>query len=238
MQSEFRNAIEIQGHPTFAGRLCYGVLIYQSGSGATIKVRRKLRETTKRRGHNANLTQLPAATTPSSTSPKSPALPSASQPAAAPSLEDFEFNCFPPRLGINTQSCKLRAEQLFVGVSGASLQLGDFRVGPLRTRLAARNILSDPDHQCLMYQTSDGIFRLIDDDDLRNAVRDARRSSRNYIRISCKTQDDIGWLTSLLLRCELLIGWTSLLTADITALLLRFVLGLWWKSKNYASHYW
>ena len=109
------------------------------------------------------------------------------QPVAEFALADFELNCFPPRLSLKTTSCKIRAGQLFVNGSGASLQLSDFRFEPLRNRLQARNVLSDLNHQCLMYDTPAGVIGVIDDDDLRNAVHFAPANGRNSIKITVRT---------------------------------------------------
>ena len=113
------------------------------------------------------------------------------QPTAEFALADFEFNCFPPRIGKQTPSCKVRAEQLFAADFGATLQLKDFRIELLITRLQMRNVISDLAQQYLMYDTPEGMIIVLDNEDLQNSVRYSRNHGRNSIKISVRTEGDI-----------------------------------------------
>ena len=48
LEAGFRITIEITSHPQFVPHLCRGVLIYQSGAGATVKVGEELEELVER----------------------------------------------------------------------------------------------------------------------------------------------------------------------------------------------
>ena len=230
LAGELGRAIQIAGIPSFAIRLCRGVLTYQARPADSTTVREELREVLRKSDHNADLKKLTDQADPSSasirasvplkppqpevaplTTPRSPVPPLHSpltpapvtfrgssvplrlpQPIADLALADFEFNCFPPRIGKQTPSCKIRAEQLFAADFGATLQLEDFRVELLMTRLQIRNVISDLPKQCLMYDTPEGMIMVLDDEDLQNAVRYSRNHGRNSIKISVRTQDDTG----------------------------------------------
>ena len=223
---EFGDAIQIAGSPSFAVRLCRGMLTYQARMRCSNTVREELRRVKKRCDHNADLMKLADQSDGSSASTRSPTPLETPQPEVAPlttptfsvparsppftpftpapmnvrksslPLVDFEFNCFPPHIGKKTPSCKIRAEQLFTVESRAELQLEDFRVERLIDHLQARNVISDLDQQDLMYYTPEGMITVLDDEDLQNAVRFSRNRGHNSIRFSVITQDDMSESTS------------------------------------------
>ena len=242
LAGELGGAVQFAGIPSFALRLCRGVLTYQAHSADSTMVREELREAMKRRDHNADLRKLTDQTDPSSasttssvplktpqpelaplTTPRSSGLPLNSpftpapvtfrrcsvplplpQPTAEFALADFEFNYFPPRIGKQTPSCKIRAEQLFAADFEATLQLKDFRIELLTTRLRIRNVISDLASQCLMYNTPEGIITLLIDEDLQNTVRYSQNHGCNSIKINVRTQDNTDQSTSLLFRYDLI----------------------------------
>ena len=114
------------------------------------------------------------------------------QPPVMAPLPHFEFNCFPPSTSFKTPSVKIRAKQLFDDISDAPLALRNFRLDPVKLRLKTRKMLSDANNQCLMYETSDGPFGLLDDDGHHNAVEHAREDGFNFLNVKVRTQEDIG----------------------------------------------
>lgn len=109
-------------------------------------------------------------------------------------LADFEFNCFPPRIGINTMSCKVRAERLYPSLGKEPFGFDRFRFESLESYLMRHNILSDPSNQCLVYDTADGLIGIMDDDDVQSAVRYALRLGSHSIKLNVHTQDSLGQL--------------------------------------------
>ncbi len=70
---------------------------------------------------------------------------------------------------------------MFSNVFKAALEISDFEYTVLRTRLEKRNTLSDPQYQCLYYDTIDGPIGILENDDLQNAVRYVRDRGQNSL---------------------------------------------------------
>lgn len=196
LQSEMRSRIEFAGHREFAHNLCKGVLIYQGGPGKTAQVSEELIQVALR-DYVTDLIKLSEGPRTSSSSQRASAPSMTPQPDSVshpqgsrsvsiipePSLQTFEFNCFPLRAGPQTPPLKLTAIRIF-GQENTELGIHHFRMQPLLAKLQARNAISDLRNQCLQYDTDEGTFGLAEDEDLQIAVQYSIRHGQNYLRIS------------------------------------------------------
>ena len=97
---------------------------------------------------------------------------------------------------MTTPPVKVLASQLYSVQPGQQdLAREQVRMETLVFYLKRRKTLSDPDNQCLRYETPEGNITLQEDDDLRNAISYARKAGRNYLSIHVKSQDELGQLT-------------------------------------------
>jgi len=85
-------------------------------------------------------------------------------------LSEFEFNCILFRIKIFILLCKLIIKQLFTIVFDINLQLSNFFLDSLIVRLQTRNIFIDKINQILIYIILKKIYKLVEDNNLRNRV--------------------------------------------------------------------
>ncbi len=85
-------------------------------------------------------------------------------------LSEFEFNCILFRIKIFILLCKLIIKQLFTIVFDINLQLSNFFLDSFIVRLQTRNIFIDKINQILIYIILKKLYKLVEDNNLRNRV--------------------------------------------------------------------
>lgn len=193
LQQSFGDLIAIDGHSSFAYRLCKGVLTYQGGPGMTADTKRGIR----------GETQLP--TTPHSTPQKTPLPPpswdpfqSSSSPATPHppipmELEDFEINCRPSHISAQSLPCKLRIGRIADRRTNETLNVEHLRYDRPWSLLLERQLVLDS-FQFLIWNTERGdeSYGLSDDDDLHDAVYHLRKRSLNSMTVKVMSAEDLG----------------------------------------------
>lgn len=183
--AEFGDDIAVQGHPDFGFRLAKGVLTYQSGPGATVRIKREASSVLP--PDSVSPEAAPATSNISSSATITP------KPSPHASLEDFEFNCKPKQIGPRTLAYKIRVAQVTQHRLFIEPVLSDLRFERLWSLLQARRLVTDKEYEKLAYNTEgEGPFGILDDEDLQNAVQHHRVRGLQSMTIVIMTPDDFG----------------------------------------------
>lgn len=182
--AEFGDDIEVEGHPDWAFRLAKGVLTYQGGPGATVRIKREAASVLPSDSQTAAASSnLSASTT----------ITSKSLPYAP--LEDFELNCTPKQTGPRTLAYKIRVNQIHEHRPNEELILSDLRFEMLWNLLQARRLVTDKEYEQIAYDDEgEERFGILDDADLQNAVQHHRVRGLRKMAIVIMTPDDYGQL--------------------------------------------
>lgn len=121
-----------------------------------------------------------------------PILPPAVNRDLPRSLGDFVLHCSSFRLSKETPTLRLRVRQIWSDLPPDTVEPTDLTIDPLVKKLQDRHLLSDYASQFLTYQVQGRPVSILADEDLHNAVWEARSMHLGELHIQVTSAEDHG----------------------------------------------